>query len=54
MSLTMTCKHCDSTLEAQDEDELVATVQAHALTHERPVELTREHILARLHHQHDD
>lgn len=51
MSLSMTCKHCNIAITAEDEDELVAAVQAHARTHERPVELKREHILARLRRQ---
>lgn len=51
MDLSMTCKHCGISISADDEDELVTRVQAHARTHDRPVELTREHILARLHRQ---
>jgi hypothetical protein len=49
MKLTMTCKHCGKGLDADDEDELVAVVQAHARTHEGGPALSRDHILARLH-----
>jgi predicted small metal-binding protein len=53
-TLSMTCKHCNITIHADDEDELVRRVQAHVGTHERPTELSREHILRRLHRQSDD
>lgn len=52
MSLSMTCKHCTIAITADSEDELVTRVQAHARAHDRPVELKREHILARLRRQH--
>jgi predicted small metal-binding protein len=51
MSVSLTCHHCKISITADDEDELVTRVQAHARTHERAQELTREHILARLHRQ---
>lgn len=41
MTLTMTCKHCGKTIDAQDEDGLVTGVQAHARTHEGGPDLTR-------------
>lgn len=51
MSVHMTCKHCRIELTADDEDQLVVNVQAHAATHDdgHGPALTREHILARLH-----
>lgn len=51
MSVSMTCRHCNIEIVADDPDELVKRVQEHALAHPRPVELTREHILARLQRQ---
>jgi predicted small metal-binding protein len=45
----MICRHCKITIGANDEDELVRRVHVHVGTHERPTELTREHILGRLH-----
>jgi predicted small metal-binding protein len=51
MSVSITCRHCKVTITADDEDELVRRVQVHVGTHERRTELTREHILGRLHRQ---
>ena len=48
MTLTLTCRHCGTALNADTEDELVALVQEHARTHGDKPEMTREHILARL------
>ena len=53
MTVSMTCKHCRITVEANTDVELVTRVQAHARGHERPHDLTREHILKRLEHQTD-
>jgi hypothetical protein len=51
MALTLTCKNCHQPVTGQDEDELVARVQAHsrahAATHGRDHEIPREQILAR-------
>jgi hypothetical protein len=47
MSLTMTCRHCDAVINAENEDTLVERVQAHALTHDGRAPLTRDHILRR-------
>ena len=62
MRLSLTCKHCKIDISADHEDELVTRVPAHVLTdehvahlpahartHGRRSELTREHILTRLH-----
>jgi hypothetical protein len=49
MEVTMTCKHCGEVIAADDEDALVPLVQAHARSHDGGPELTREHILSRLH-----
>lgn len=49
MSLTMTCRHCGTTITAGDENQLVTSVQEHARSHGDKPELTPEHILARLH-----
>ena len=46
MTLNMNCKHCGAEISADDEDELVDRVQAHASTHDGKV-LSREHILQR-------
>lgn len=48
MSLSLTCKHCGTTVTADSENELVTRVQDHARTHDRGPELTAEHIRARL------
>ena len=47
--LSLTCKHCGTELHANNEDELVERVQLHARSHDGGPELSREHILARLH-----
>jgi predicted small metal-binding protein len=49
LKLNMTCKHCGEVIGADDEDELVSQVQAHARSHDGGPELSREHIQARLH-----
>jgi hypothetical protein len=49
MTLTMTCKHCDEMLTAEDEDGLVELVQTHARAHGDKPPLSRDHILARFH-----
>ena len=51
MSVSMSCRHCNVEIVADDADALVTRVQEHALAHPRPVELTRDHILARLQRQ---
>lgn len=48
MRFTMTCRHCGEVLRADDEDDLVAQVQAHRRSHDRGPALSRDHILARL------
>lgn len=53
-TLSLPCRHCEETISGQNEEELVAHVQSHLHTHagdlgiDHPV--TREHVLARLHH----
>lgn len=49
MTLSMTCRHCGTVIDAESEDELVAEVQAHVHGHGGEGALTREHILSRLH-----
>lgn len=49
MTLTMTCRHCNEEISAENEDGLVTGVQAHARTHGDKPELTAEHILSRFH-----
>ena len=49
MSMTLPCPRCDAVIEAEDEDDLVTTVQTHVredhgLGHTMPA----KHILARL------
>jgi predicted small metal-binding protein len=50
----MSCRNCGQTISGADEDELVARVQSHieGHAHERGVDhrVTREQVLARLHH----
>lgn len=53
MAVTLTCKHCGTVMSADEEDELVTQVQAHARGHDGK-DLSREHILARLHRQHPE
>ncbi|HVV30458.1 MAG TPA: DUF1059 domain-containing protein [Mycobacteriales bacterium] len=48
MSISMTCGPCGSVITAEDEDQLVARVQAHAREHDGAPDLSREHILAHL------
>lgn len=47
--VSLTCRHCGQVVAADNEDLLVAEVQAHARTHDGGRELSPEHILARLH-----
>jgi hypothetical protein len=54
MTITTTCRRCREPIIAEDEDDLVAQVQAHARDHggARGTHVpTREHILARQHRQ---
>ncbi len=52
MSITMPCRRCDTMITADDEDDLVAKVQAHARAeHNLKHDLPRKHILAHLHAQ---
>jgi hypothetical protein len=50
MTVTITCKHCNTVITADDDDDLVVQVQAHVAGHpgEPASALTRDHILARL------
>jgi hypothetical protein len=58
MALSLTCRHCHQVITGDDEDELVARVQAHvrghARDHGRDHAVSREQILARLHRQHPE
>lgn len=50
-TIGLPCKRCDTVITADDEDELVAEVQAHAAReHDLTHALSRERILA---HRHD-
>ena len=49
MTLSMSCRHCGTEVTAEDEDKLVTQVQTHARSHDGGPELSREHILSRLH-----
>ncbi len=49
MTISLTCKPCGSVITADDEDELVARVQTHAVAHDGAPTLSREHILAHVH-----
>ena len=52
MTITMQCRRCDVVISADDEDDLVAKVQAHARDeHDLKHDLPRKHILAHLHAQ---
>jgi hypothetical protein len=51
MTFNLTCKHCRIVISADTEDDLVIQVQQHARGHDRPQELTREHILSRVSRQ---
>jgi len=55
MSLSLTCKRCNEPITGEDEDELVARVQAHVATHSRLHgrfhQVSREQVLARLRRQ---
>jgi predicted small metal-binding protein len=52
MPMTLHCPRCDFVLSAEDEDELVAKVQAHVRKdHGLEHTLPRKHILARLRRQ---
>ena len=49
MTMTLTCPRCDAAIDAEDEDDLVARVQAHVREgHDLEHILPRKHILARL------
>lgn len=54
MTISLTCRHCDATITADNEDDLVARVQAHVREHDDARVPSREHILARLHRQRHD
>jgi len=55
MTISMTCQRCDAVITADDEDDLVAKVQAHARgDHGLAHILPRKHILAHLHRQEAD
>ncbi len=50
MTVTLACRRCGLVITADDEDELVAEVQAHAARdHDLAHPLSRERILAHLH-----
>jgi hypothetical protein len=52
MTVSLTCRHCNVEIEADDEDALVDAVQAHVGTHERePPQMNRQHSLSRLQRQ---
>ncbi len=52
MTLTLTCKGCNIAITADNEDEMVAALQAHIVRdHNSAHSPTREQILARLHTQ---
>ena len=49
MAMTLNCPRCDAVVNAEDEDDLVAKVQAHVREdHDLQHTLPRKHILARL------
>ena len=55
MSISLTCKGCKTVITAQDEDELVATLQRHIVNdHNSSHSPTREQVLAILHRQGGD
>ncbi|WP_055751195.1 MULTISPECIES: hypothetical protein [Frankia] len=58
MTTSLTCKHCDTTISANDEEDLVAQVQTHvqdhAAAHGRVHTVSRNHVLARLHRHNPD
>lgn len=50
MTVSLTCPRCNTVITADDEDQLVAHVQAHVRDdHEASHSPSREHVLARLH-----
>jgi predicted small metal-binding protein len=52
MTLSLTCKGCDKVITADNEEEMVAALQAHIVRdHNGAHSPTREQILARLHRQ---
>lgn len=52
MILSLTCPRCGALVTADDEDKLVTRVQLHVrVDHGGPHSPSRDHILARLHHQ---
>lgn len=53
MLFSLTCPRCDAVITADDEEELVARVQAHVRDdHNAAHSPSQKHILARLHRQH--
>lgn len=48
MTVSLTCGPCGTVITAEDEDELVIRVQAHARDHDGAPDLSREHILSHL------
>jgi hypothetical protein len=54
MPVTITCRHCDTTITADDEDGLIRAVQDHTATHPATPTPSADHIRRRLRrHQHD-
>jgi hypothetical protein len=55
MTLSLTCNRCKEKITGEDEDQLVARVQAHVDGHSRTSghshAVSREHVLARLERQ---
>lgn len=55
MTLSLTCKRCNEPITGEDEDELVANVQAHVRDHSRARgishDVSRKQVLARLQRQ---
>jgi hypothetical protein len=48
VTVSLTCKHCQVTIGADDESELATRVQEHTRMHDRDPRLTPEHIRAHL------
>jgi predicted small metal-binding protein len=48
MTISLACGPCGTVITADDEDQLVSRVQAHAREHDGTPDLPREHILAHL------
>jgi hypothetical protein len=52
MTMTLNCPRCDAVIDAEDENDLVAKVQAHVRAdHDLEHTLPAKHILARLRRQ---